>query len=79
VAVQRKGSPGTQVDPVTAPSDCLERLTNLVALLLVKGESQQDQIRVLAAAGYGNSEIAGLLGTTPNAVTIALHRMRRKR
>ena len=60
----------------TAP---LERLTNLVALLLVKGEPQSDQIRTLAAAGYRNTEIASLLGLTSNAVTVALHRIRRKR
>lgn len=57
----------------------LTRLTNLVALLVVKGESQADQIRTLAAAGFGNSEIAGLLGLTPNAVNVALHRLRRRK
>jgi DNA-binding CsgD family transcriptional regulator len=57
----------------------LERLTNLVALLVVKGEPQPEQLRILAAAGYGNSEIATLLGLTPNAVNVALHRLRKKR
>jgi DNA-directed RNA polymerase specialized sigma24 family protein len=56
----------------------LDRLTNLAALLLVKGEPKPEQIRILAAAGFGNSEIATLLGLTSNAVNVALHRSRRK-
>jgi DNA-directed RNA polymerase specialized sigma24 family protein len=79
VAARRRGSRGVAVDPVIAGDPGLERLTRLVALLLVKGEPQAEQIRTLAAAGYGNSEIASLLGLTPNAVNIAMHRIRRKR
>ncbi len=79
MVARRKGKRGTAAEPVTPRDPGLERLTNLVALLLVKGEPQADQIRTLAAAGYGNSEIATLLVLTPNAVNIALHRIRRKR
>jgi DNA-binding CsgD family transcriptional regulator len=57
----------------------MERLTNLIALLVVKGEPQPEQLRILEAAGYGNTEIASLLGLTPNAVNVALHRLRKKR
>lgn len=56
----------------------LGRLTDLVALLLVKGESQPEKIRCLDAVGYTPAEIASLLGTTPNAVSIALHRLKKK-
>lgn len=59
------------------PTEQLERLTNLVALLLVKGESQSEKIRTLAAVGYSGPEIAHLLGTTANAVNVALHRIRK--
>lgn len=55
-----------------------DRLTNLVALLLVKGEPQVDQIRTLAAAGFSNTEIAQLLGLTANNVNVALHRLRKR-
>jgi DNA-directed RNA polymerase specialized sigma24 family protein len=55
----------------------LSRLTNLVALLLVKGEEQAEKIRILASAGYTPSEISNLLGVTPNAVRVSLHRMRK--
>lgn len=57
----------------------VERLTNLVALLLIKGEPQADQLRTLACAGFTNTEIARLLGLTPNAVNVALHRLRKRK
>lgn len=79
MAARRKGRIRTGADPIAPSQTGLERLTNLVALLLVKGEPQADQIRTLAGAGYGNSEMATLLGLTPNAVNVALHRIRRKR
>lgn len=79
MARPKEASRSTAADPGAAGDPHLERLTNLVALLLVKGEPQAEQVRTLAAAGYGNSEIAALLGLTPNAVNVALHRIRRKR
>lgn len=57
----------------------LTRLTNLVALLLVKGEDQNEKIRTLKAAGYAPNEIASFLGITANAVSVALHKMRHRR
>ncbi len=56
----------------------IHRLTNVAALLLVKGESQPEKIRTLASAGYSNVEIAALLGVTANSVAVALHRLRGK-
>jgi DNA-binding NarL/FixJ family response regulator len=64
---------GEALEPINA------RLTNVVALLLVKGEPQADQIRILASAGFSNTEIAKLLGLTANAVNVALHRLRKRR
>ncbi len=63
----------------TQSNQQLERLTNLVALLLVKGESQSEKIRTLAAVGYSAPEIAHMLGTTANAVNVALHRIRQRK
>lgn len=79
MVARRKGSPISADDATRRAYAPFERLTNLVALLLVKGEPPVDQIRILAGAGYRNTEIASLLGLTSNAVTVALHRMRRKR
>lgn len=67
------------VDPKPAGTGLdLTRLTNLVALLLVKGEDQNEKIRTLKAAGYTPNEIASFLGITANAVNVALHRMRNR-
>lgn len=57
----------------------LERLSRLLALLLVKGESQAEKIQLLSVAGFGNKEIAELLSLTANAVSVALHRRRSKK
>lgn len=59
--------------------DQFERLISLMALLLTKGEPQADQIRTLVSAGFSNTEIARLLALTPNAVNVAVHRMRTRK
>jgi DNA-directed RNA polymerase specialized sigma24 family protein len=59
-------------------TDQVERLIKLLALLLIKGEPQSDQLRTLVGAGFSNTEISRLLGLTPNAVNVALHRMRKR-
>lgn len=56
----------------------LEKLTRLLALLVIKGESQSEKIKMLAGAGFTNVEVAELLGLTSNAVNVALHRLRAK-
>lgn len=73
----RSDDPGSLVGGVNAAQ--VERLTNLMALLLIKGEPQTDQLRTLACAGFSNTEIARLLGLTSNAVNVALHRIRKRR
>lgn len=56
----------------------LELLTRLTAINLVKGMNQRDQIRILSIAGMGPTDIAALLGTTPNTVNVALSALRKK-
>jgi len=46
---------------------------NLLALIAVKGERQADQILTLSAAGFTAGEIASLLRTTPNTVSVTLY------
>ena len=48
------------------------RLTNLLALLLVQERTQLQQIDLLNRAGFGSAQIAALLGTTRNTVSVAL-------
>ncbi len=58
-------------------ADHLARIANLLALLLVRGESQTDKVVTLSSAGFTPGEIAGLLGTTSNAVSVALYKAKR--
>lgn len=54
------------------------RLTSLLALLLVKDmRSQGEQIAVLNRAGFKAGEIASLLGTTSNSVSVALYQQKK--
>ena len=54
------------------------RLVNLFALFLVKGESQNQKIKMLSGCGYSPSEIGNMLGITSNAARVALHRIRKE-
>lgn len=79
MVARKRNSLPPPVDHAEEDSKQLERLTRLVALLVVKGESQAEKMRVLAGAGFANTEIAELLGLTSNAVNVALHRSRSKK
>lgn len=48
------------------------KLLNLLALLLVHERKQVEQISFLNRAGFRPAEIAALLGTTRNTVSVAL-------
>ncbi len=48
------------------------KLINLLALHLVSERQQPEQISLLSRAGLKPSEIAVLLGTTPNTVSVML-------
>ena len=58
--------------------DELRRITKLLALLATKGESQKEQIRARANSGFAPKEIADLVGTTPNTVSVTLYAMKKK-
>jgi DNA-directed RNA polymerase specialized sigma24 family protein len=52
----------------------------LRALLLVSLESmkQKQQIAILDKAGFGQSDIAGVIGSTPKAVSVRLAEIRKE-
>jgi DNA-binding NarL/FixJ family response regulator len=58
-------------------SDVSHRIANLLALQLVIGKPQPEQIALLSAAGYSPSEIARLIGTTRNTVSVTLSQRRK--
>lgn len=61
----------------SADTRYFERISNLLALLLITGKPQPEQISLLSAAGYSPSEIARLLDTTSNTVSVTLSQRRR--
>lgn len=48
------------------------KLVNLLALLLIQERTQSEQIGLLNRAGFRSVEIATLLGTTRNTVSVQL-------
>ena len=58
----------------------LDKIVDLLALNMVRDcEKQKDKIVALSSFGYGQSEIARLLNTTPGTVNQALVRSRKEK
>jgi hypothetical protein len=55
----------------------IDLLIRLIAIGLVNGKNQQEQIRLLSIAGMKPTEIAELIGTTGNTVNVALSALRK--
>ena len=55
------------------------KFVNLLALLLTQERKQPDQIALLNRAGFRPVEIAALLGTTRNTVSVQLSIQKRER
>ena len=75
---ERKSSSGaggrdTGDDPVVQR---LDRLGKLLALLVSEGRTKTEAMLRLSSVGFGPKEIADLLGSTPNAVSVTLHQAR---
>ncbi len=49
----------------------------LLALSLIDGKKQREQIKLLAAAGMDRHEIAELLGTTAGTVSVEISNLRK--
>jgi len=57
----------------------LRRISRILAVIAIRNEeSQREQIKLLGDMGFLPSEIARMVGTTPNTVSVALHEIRRK-
>ena len=57
----------------------LDTLVRLVATAVCAERSQKEKIKILGGAGLTPKEIAELLGTTPNTVSVALSAMRKSK
>ena len=63
-----------------ASEEILKELRIIRALLVAdatRDMNQKESIALLSRAGLGPSEIAGILGTTPNTVNVALAALRK--
>jgi DNA-directed RNA polymerase specialized sigma24 family protein len=55
----------------------LDKTLRLLALVALEGKKQKEQIQLLDKAGFGQSEIAAVLGSTPKAISVRLAEIRR--
>lgn len=55
------------------------RLVNVLALMLINERSQTDAIALLDRAGFKYTEIAQLVGTTPETVRVTLYQQKKGR
>ena len=57
----------------------LQRISKLLVSIATKDQTQQkDQIDTLSRVGFEPKEIADLLDTTPNTVSVALSQLKKK-
>jgi CRP-like cAMP-binding protein len=56
----------------------LRIVRRLLALSLIDGKKQREQIRLLAASGMDRHEIAELLGTTAGTVSVEVSNLRKR-
>lgn len=56
-----------------------KKTNKLLAILVLRDlGSKTEQINLLHETGFKPSEIAGLIGTTPNSVSVAINKLRKK-
>jgi len=55
----------------------LDRVVRLLTILVTKDMTQREQVQLLSSIGLGPKEIATLIGTTPNTVSVTLSAIRR--
>jgi len=60
-------------------NDNLKTLVRLNAVAIVSGRSQREQIHLLSQGGFSPKQIADLIGTSPNTVSVELSRKRQER
>lgn len=56
----------------------LNTISRLLAVSIIDGKKQSDQIRLLSKAGLEPKEIADIIGTSSNTVRVTLSTMRKR-
>lgn len=57
----------------------LQQIKKLLIILCIKGLEQKEQIRTLSSTGFQPKEIAELIGTTSNTVSVTLNMIKKER
>ncbi len=70
--------PAEASQPALGLEVAFNRIANLLALLLVRGESETQKALTLTAVGYSPAEIAQLLGKQANTVSVILYKAKRE-
>jgi DNA-directed RNA polymerase specialized sigma24 family protein len=60
-------------------SDKLDKLIRVMALSVLRGLTSSEKISLLHQAGFKPSEIADMIGTSSNVVSVRLSEMRKRR
>ena len=63
--------------PKSESASELDKTLRLLALVALEGKKQKEQIQLLDKAGFGQSDIAEMLGSTPKAISVRLAELRR--
>ena len=66
-------------NPDTTVESELKVVSRLIALSLIDGKKQREQIALLATAGMDRHEIAELVGTTANTVSVEISNLKKNR
>jgi DNA-directed RNA polymerase specialized sigma24 family protein len=56
----------------------LEKTLRALLLMSLESMKQKQQIAILDKAGFGQSDIAGVIGSTPKAVSVRLAEIRKE-
>ena len=56
----------------------LDKIIRLLTLIATQNLSQKDKIVILSRAGFGPKDIADLIDTTPNTVSVTLTSLRKR-
>ncbi len=57
----------------------LQKVVRLLSIIAVGGKKQREQIDILSKAGFQPKEIAELLRTTSNTVSVALNSLKKEK
>lgn len=60
------------------PNSALEKTLKALLLINLDSMKQKQQIAILNKAGFGQSEIAEVVGSTPKAVSVRLAEIRKE-